>query len=217
MNEIIKIENLKELIVEIRDENVLLDADVEVIYGVETKRINEGVKNNPDKFPQNYMFELSELEFTDLLSKFSSAKFAKTRVLPKAFTEKGLYMIAKILRSKQAIDATFALIETFSKIRELSRSIKELKSIMQSTIPITCPQEILLGLHMDAQQFAALLKEQSAMALFREGRLSSGMAASWLDMPRAHFLIKAMQGGPPFWKTRQKIFEEKRFCCEGIF
>jgi hypothetical protein len=66
---------------------------------------------------------------------------------------------------------------------------------MHSTIPVTCPQEILLGLHMDAQQFAGLLKEQTAMALFKEGRLSSGMAASWLGMPRAYFLIKAMQGG----------------------
>ncbi len=70
-----------------------------------------------------------------------------------------------------------------------------MKTIMQSTIPITCPQEILLGLHMDAQQFATLLKEQSAIALFKEGRLSSGMAASWLGVPRAHFLIKVMQEG----------------------
>jgi len=142
MSEMIKIDNLKELIVEVRDEKVLLDADVAVIYGVETKRINEAVKNNPDKFPQDCMFELSELEFTDLRSKFSSAKFAKTRVSPKAFTEKGLYMIATILRSKQAIDATFAIIETFSKIRELSRSLKALslakdkaeqKSLMQKS------------------------------------------------------------------------------------
>ena len=87
--------------------------DVAVIYGVETKRINEAVKNNPDKFPQNYMFELSELEFTDLRSKFSSAKFAKTRVLPKAFTEKGLYMLATILTSPQAIQATISIIERF--------------------------------------------------------------------------------------------------------
>jgi hypothetical protein len=63
---------------------------------------------------------------------------------------------------------------------------------MHSTIPITCPQEIRHGLHKDAEQFATQLKEQSAMALFRDGRLSSGMAASWLGVPRAHFLIKAM-------------------------
>lgn len=142
MSGIVKIEHLKKLIIEIRDEKVLLDADVAMIYGIETKRINEAVKNNPDKFPQGYMLELSGAEFATLRSKFSTAKFAKTRVAPKAFTEKGLYMMATILRSKQAIEATFAIIEAFSKIRELSRSIKELsvvqdkaeqKSLMQKS------------------------------------------------------------------------------------
>ena len=142
MSGLIKIENLKELIIEIRDENVLLDSDLAQIYGVETKRINEAVKNNPDKFLQDYMFELNESEFAELRSKFSTTKFAKTRVLPKAFSEKGLYMVATILRSQQAIDATFAIIETFSKIRELSRSMKQLsatqdkaeqKSLMQKS------------------------------------------------------------------------------------
>ena len=80
---------------------------------------------------------------------------------------------------------------------------------MQSTIPITCPQEILLGLHMDAQQFAALLKEQSAMALFREGRLSSGMAASWLGIPRAYFLMKAMQGGASLMENTEEDFRRE--------
>ena len=77
------------------------------------------------------MFEISEGEFSDLRSKFSTAKFAKTRALPKAFTEKGLYMIATILKSKQATEATFAIIETFSKIRQLSRSIQELSIIQE--------------------------------------------------------------------------------------
>lgn len=130
MSNIVKIENLKEMIVEIRGQSVLLDCDVAKIYGVETKRINEAVKNNPDKFPQDYMIGLSEAEFTDLRSKISTAKFAKTRVAPNAFTEKGLYMLTTVLRSKQAVEATFAIIETFSKIRELSRSVKEL-SIVQ--------------------------------------------------------------------------------------
>jgi len=66
---------------------------------------------------------------------------------------------------------------------------------MQNTIEIACPQEILPGLHLDAEQFAGLVKEEAAIALFREGRLSSGMAASWLGVPRAHFLLKAMQAG----------------------
>lgn len=97
------------------------------------KRINEAVKNNPEKFPQDYMVGLSEAEFSDLRSKFSAAKFAKTRVVPNAFTEKGLYMLATILRSKQAIEATFSIIETFSKIRELSRSVKELSVIQDKS------------------------------------------------------------------------------------
>ena len=128
MSDIVKIENLKGMIIEIRGERVLLDSDVARIYHVETKRVNEAVKNNPDKFPQDYMFAISEDEFADLRSKISTAKFAKTRVAPKAFTEKGLYMLATILSSKQAVDATFDIIETFSKIRELSRNVKELSN-----------------------------------------------------------------------------------------
>jgi len=131
MSGIVNMKNLSKLLVKLRDEDVLLDTDVAELYGVETKRINEAVKNNTDKFPQNYMFELSDAEFADLRSKFSTAKFAKTRVAPKAFTEKGLYMVATILRSKEAVDATFAIIETFSKIRALSRNVKEL-SVVQN-------------------------------------------------------------------------------------
>ena len=130
MSDIVKIEDLKELIIEIRSEKVLLDADVAVLYGVETKRINEAVKNNPGKFPLDYMFELSDAEFAVLRTKLSTTKLSKTRVVPKVFTEKGLYMIATILKSRQATEATFAIIETFAKIRALARNIKEL-SIVQ--------------------------------------------------------------------------------------
>lgn len=84
MNGIVKIENLKNLIIEIQGQSMHLDSDVANIYGVETKRINEAVKNNPDKFPQNYMFELSQDEFANLRSKISTSKFSKTRVAPKA-------------------------------------------------------------------------------------------------------------------------------------
>jgi len=66
---------------------------------------------------------------------------------------------------------------------------------MQKVIEIECPQEILLGLHLDVDQFAILIKFETAVALFREGKLSSGMAARWLNIPRVHFLLKAMQEG----------------------
>ena len=135
----VRIENLKDMIIELREQSILLDSDVTHLYGVETKRINEAVKNNPDKFPQDYMFEISMGEFADLRSKISTAKFSKTRVMPKAFTEKGLYMLATILHSKHAMEATFVIIETFTKIRELSRNVKEL-----STVQDKAQQKVLM-------------------------------------------------------------------------
>lgn len=126
MNNVIKIENLEDLIIYVRDNRVLLDADVAAIYGVDTKRVNEAVKNNPDKFPSSYVLTLNDVEFADLRSKFSTAKSAMTRVAPKAFTEKGLYMLATILKSPQATQATISIVETFTKLRELSRNVKAL-------------------------------------------------------------------------------------------
>lgn len=64
---------------------------------------------------------------------------------------------------------------------------------MRNVIEIECPQEILIGLHLDAEHFAELVKMEAAVALFKEGKLSSGMAARWLKIPRVHFLMKAMR------------------------
>ena len=117
------------MIIEIRGERVLLDSDGARIYGVDTKRINEAVKNNPEKFPVGYIVRLSEEDLENLRSKFSTAKLSKTRVTPTAFPERGLYMLATILKSSQATQATFAIIETFAKIRELSSTIKALSLV----------------------------------------------------------------------------------------
>ena len=120
---LIKFSDVEEKILEIRGENVILDSDVAALYGVETKRVNEAVKNNLDKFPKGYIIELKSSEFYSLRSKFSTANLEKTRALPKAFTEKGLYMLATILKSPQATQTTIAIVEAFAKIRELSRTI----------------------------------------------------------------------------------------------
>jgi len=100
---IIKYQDIEDRIIEIRGEKVILDSNVATIYGVETKRVNEAVKNNQDKFPDHYMFELNNEEFDFLRSKFSTTKLSKTRVLPKAFTEKGLYMLAKSWKVKKLL------------------------------------------------------------------------------------------------------------------
>ena len=83
----------------LRGEEVMLDRDLAILYGVETKRINEAVRNNKDKFPNDFYFELTDKEFIDLRSKFSTADFAKTRTNPKVFTEQGVYMLATVLPS----------------------------------------------------------------------------------------------------------------------
>ena len=107
---IIKIENIEEKIIIIRTQKVILDKDVSEIYGVETKRVNEAVKNNQERFPDGYVFEVSENEKDKLVENFDRFNVLKhSSVRPKAFTEKGLYMLATILKSKKAIDATFAI------------------------------------------------------------------------------------------------------------
>lgn len=116
--------NVQQSIVSIRQQQIIVDADVAHLYGVETKRINEAVRNNPDKFPADYMFVLTKEEVEVLRSKKSSTNLSpKSRTLPKAFTEKGLYMLATILKSKDATAVTFAIIETFAKVRELKREL----------------------------------------------------------------------------------------------
>ena len=99
MSDIMKFENLQDRIIELRGQSVLLDADVAEIYGVETKRINEAVKNNPDKFPAGYIIELDKTEWDGLKSKFSTSTKGGKVNLPSAFPEKGLYMLATILKS----------------------------------------------------------------------------------------------------------------------
>lgn len=121
--ELLSIENK---IITIQDKQVILDSDIADLYGVETKRINEAVKNNPDKFPEGYIIYLTQDDLEYLRSNFSTAKFSKTRVVPKAFSEKGLYMLATILKSSQATQATISIIETFANVRELSRTISQL-------------------------------------------------------------------------------------------
>ncbi|MDP1633311.1 MAG: ORF6N domain-containing protein [Gallionellaceae bacterium] len=130
MSDMVKIENLKNMIIEIRGQDVLLDSDVAHIYGVETRDINKAVANNPDKFPSGYIVELSKPEKTELVENFHRFERLKhSTVNPKAFTEQGLYMLATILKSPVATQATISIIETFTKIRELSRSVKELSTI----------------------------------------------------------------------------------------
>lgn len=124
---------VEEKIIEIRNQHVIIDTDVAQLYGVETKRINEAVSRNTDKFPQSYLIELTQEEWEPLKSQFAtSIKGGKTK-LHTAFTEKGLYMLATILKSPKATETTLAIIETFKKVREISRTIKAIPQTPQNS------------------------------------------------------------------------------------
>ena len=145
MSNIIKFNQAEEKIINIRNQNVILDCDVAFLYGVETKRINEAVNNNPDKFPngKGYLLEISKNEKKELVEFFDRFNRLKhSTVLPTAFTEKGLYMLATILKGEKATQTTIDIIETFSKLKELQRTVVELsgtseepkqKSLMQKS------------------------------------------------------------------------------------
>jgi hypothetical protein len=124
MQDITTTENIgiKSKIFTIREQQVMLDRDLAELYGVETKRINEAVKNNIDKFPDDFFFELSDIELDNLRSKVSTANFSKIRTNPKAFTEQGVYMLATILKSKIASQVTVSIIRTFANMRKLITS-----------------------------------------------------------------------------------------------
>jgi len=134
MENLIKFDDVNTKIITIRSQNVILDSDVATLYGVETKRVNEAVQNNPKKFSEGYVIEINNEEFTDLRSKFSTANLGKTRVLPKVFTEKGLYMLATILKSDRAIEATIAIVETFAKLKQLTNNIAILNSMESEAV-----------------------------------------------------------------------------------
>ena len=127
MNQVVKLESVQDKIIDIRGEKVILDSDVAALYGVETKRINEAVKNNPDKFPKGYIVKLTDSEKKELVEnfdRFNKIKHSSTDL--KAFTEKGLYMLATIIKSPKAVQTTLDIIETYARIKDLSRSISKL-------------------------------------------------------------------------------------------
>ena len=124
----LSMKEVEERIAVIRNQEVIADADVAFLYGVETREVNQAVKNNLEKFPEHYMFELTPNELSDLKSKIliSNVSNHSRRGATKAFTERGLYMLATVLKGERARQVTFTIIETFFKVRSLKRELLSL-------------------------------------------------------------------------------------------
>ena len=114
-------------VVSIRNQHVLLDSDVAQLYGVQTREINQAVKRNSEKFPPGYIIELNANEADSMRSQIVTAS-SKRNVTnnPKAFTQRGLYMLATILKSPQAINTTIAIIDTFTQFKDITQAVYEM-------------------------------------------------------------------------------------------
>lgn len=131
--QVIKQVQVQEKIITLRGQKIIIDTDVAELYGVETKRINEAVSRNQNKFPNGYLFELRKEERELLKSQFAtSIKGGKVKP-PTAFTEKGLYMLATILKSPKAVETTIAIIDTFAKVKELRRAVNQIQALPEDS------------------------------------------------------------------------------------
>lgn len=141
--QVMGVADVKARMVSVRGQAVLLDRDVAALYGVETKHVNQAVRNNPGRFPDGYTFALDKEEVDSLRSKFATLEdradlrsknltaniSTKSRVPPKVFTERGLYMLATILKSERAERATLAIIETYAQLRSMVRDMEALQAL----------------------------------------------------------------------------------------
>ena len=110
--------DISKLIYTIRDKQVMLDSDLAIIYGYEVKRLNEQVKNNINRFPDDFMFQMTKDEMRDLRSKFSTANInSKSRSLPHVFTEQGIYMLATVLNGEIAEKQSIFIMRAFREMR----------------------------------------------------------------------------------------------------
>ena len=103
----------------IRDNKVMLDEDLAELYDVETKRLNEQIKRNIARFPEDFMFQLSQKEFDNLKSQFATSSWGGRRKLPYAFTEQGVAMLSGVLHSERAIKGNIHIMRVFSRMREM--------------------------------------------------------------------------------------------------
>jgi len=123
---LVPIELIQSKIVVLRDEKVMIDRDLAELYSVETKQLKRAVRRNIDRFPADFMFELTREEYNSLRSHFGTSSWGGTRYLPMAFTEQGVAMLSSVLNSKRAIEVNIAIMRAFVQLRKITSSQKQL-------------------------------------------------------------------------------------------
>ena len=159
--------NIENMIYEIRGKQVMLDSDLAKLYNVETKRINEAVKNNPYKFPERFSFRLNKIEMENLWSKFSTAKISNmSRSYPRVFTEQGIAMLSTILKSKVAVETSIRIMDAFVKMRKyISANLIEQDNMKNMLIKHDNEIKLL------QESFSKLEEKEKINHVFYEGQI----------------------------------------------
>jgi hypothetical protein len=132
MTELVPVELIASKIYLIRGIKVMLDRDLAELYGVETKRLKEQVRRNIERFPEDFMFELTKEEIKNLRSQFATSSWGGARYLPMAFSEHGVLMLSSVLKSERAIQVNIVIMRAFVKLREMLSTHKDLKRKIKS-------------------------------------------------------------------------------------
>jgi len=132
MDTVIPIERITSKIYLIRGIKVMMDTDLAELYRVETKVLKQAVRRNIDRFPDDFMFELTRDEFDNLRSQFVTSSWGGARYLPMAFTEQGVAMLSSVLNSKRAIQVNIQIMRAFTKLRQMLSTHEELKKKIEA-------------------------------------------------------------------------------------
>jgi hypothetical protein len=126
VRELIPDEKITSKIYFIRGLKVMIDEDLAEMYGIETKRLNEQVRRNPDRFPSDFMFQLTSNEYDNLRSQFATASWGGRRNLPFVFTEYGVLMLSSVLNSKTAIEVNIRIMRVYTRLRHVLVTHKDI-------------------------------------------------------------------------------------------
>lgn len=166
-DDLLPVAAITQRIVQLRGQKVLLDADLALLYGVDTRRLNEQVRRNLERFPEDFIFEVTNDEFAILKSHFATSRWGGRRKLPLAFTEHGAIMAATVLKSRRAVEVSVYVVRAFVQLRELVVSNKELTlrldELENKTDLLAMKQETFEhNTHVQIKQIIEALRELTA-------------------------------------------------------
>ena len=214
MNDLIPIENITGLIYLIRGQRVMLDRDIAELYGVETKRLKEQVKRNIERFPEDFMFELSTREYGNLRSHFATSSWGGTRYIPMAFTEHGILMISSVLKNDKAVQVNIQIMRAFMKMRqmifdnaELRKQIDELKADTDGKFRIVFEtlDQLLIIENKPKKKIGFMAKEKQAEYGKRGNRKNEKRMNAWASPYRPGCAGQIIHGAILIYEHPRKI------------